>query len=219
VDCSLQQTSVTQTGTIYPYKAYIDTLQETGGNDRVLRDSQLFEKDSPGNHDDADMRNGANDGLCIRSMYTDEGRFMELEGPLHLDVFSQKRLIVNGISLTLKLWPSKNAFRLMSSEEGAAYAVQILDASFKLCLQKPNAGVLMAHSKLLANGTAMYRVLPQDDTHFRERSLILRQVNDPRISLRRKRNALVAYHDLVPRLFRLHYLNRAVVLSIRSGEQ
>jgi hypothetical protein len=32
----------------------------------------------------------------------------------------------------------------MSGEEGAAYAVQILDASFKLCLQKPNAGVLMA---------------------------------------------------------------------------
>jgi hypothetical protein len=42
----------------------------------------------------------------------------------------------------------------MSGEEGAAYAVQILDASFKLCLQKPNAGVLMAHSKLLANGTS-----------------------------------------------------------------
>ena len=44
----------------------------------------------------------------------------------------------------------------MSGEEGAAYVVQILDASFKLCLQKPNAGVLMAHGKLLANGTAMY---------------------------------------------------------------
>ena len=83
-------------------------------------------------------------------MYTEEGRFLELEAPLHLDVFRQKRLIVNGVSLTLKLWPTKNAFRLMSSEEGAAYAVQILDASFKLCLQKPYAGVLMAHSKLLA---------------------------------------------------------------------
>ena len=35
------------------------------------------------------------------------------------------------------------------------------------------------------------RVLSQDATHFRERSLILRQVIDPRISLRRKRNTLV----------------------------
>ena len=57
------------------------------------------------------------------------------------------------------------------------------------------------------------RVLPQDATHFRERSLILR------ISLRRKRNTLVTYHNFVPRLLRPHYMNRAVVLSIRSDEQ
>jgi hypothetical protein len=164
VECSLKQTSVTQTGTNYPYKAYIDTLLETSANDRVLRNSQPFEKDSPGYHDD--VRNGA--GLCTRSMYTDEGHLLELEGPLHLDVFRQKRLIVNGVSLTLKLWPSKNAFRLMSGDEGAAYAVQSLDASFKLCLQKPNAGVLMAHSKLSANGTAMY---PYVSTSFKIASL------------------------------------------------
>ena len=166
VDCSLQQTSVTQTGTNYPYKAYIDTLLETGANDRVLRDSQLFEKDSPGYHDN--VRNGANIGLYTRSMYTDEGLLLELEVPLHLDVFRPKRLIINGVSLTLKLWPSKNAFRLISGEEGAAYAVQILDAGFKLCLQKPNAGVLMAHSKLLANGTAMYQYV---STSFKIASL------------------------------------------------
>jgi hypothetical protein len=101
-------------------------------------------------------------------MYTDEGRLLELEEPLHLDVFRQKHLIVNGVSLTLKLWPNKNAFRLMSGDEGAAYAVQILDASFKLCLQKPNAGVLMANCKLLANGTAMH---PYVSTSFKVASL------------------------------------------------
>ena len=101
-------------------------------------------------------------------MHTDEGRLLELEGSLHLDVFRQKRLIVNGVSLTLKLWPSKNAFRLMSGDEGAAYAVQSLDASFKLCLQKSNAGVLIAHSKLSANGTAMY---PYVSTSFKIASL------------------------------------------------
>jgi hypothetical protein len=63
------------------------------------------------------------------------------------------------------------------------------------------------------------RVLPQDATHFRERSLIVRQVIDPRISLRSKRTTLVTYHNFLPRLLRSHYLNRAVVLSIRSVEQ
>jgi hypothetical protein len=62
-------------------------------------------------------------------------------------------------------------------------------------------------------------VLPQDATNFRERSLILRPVIDPRISLRRKRNAMATYHNLVPRLLRPYNLNRAVVLSNRSGEQ
>ena len=51
VDCSLQKTSVTQTGTNYPYKVYIDMLLETGANDRVLWDSQLFEKDTTGQHE------------------------------------------------------------------------------------------------------------------------------------------------------------------------
>jgi hypothetical protein len=63
------------------------------------------------------------------------------------------------------------------------------------------------------------RVLPQDATHFRERLLILKQVIDPRISLRRKRNILVTYHNLVSHLLRPHYLNRVVALSIRYGEQ
>jgi hypothetical protein len=44
----------------------------------------------------------------------------------------------------------------MSNVENASYKVQIVDASFKLCVQKPNAGVLMAHNKLLEDETAIY---------------------------------------------------------------
>jgi hypothetical protein len=73
-----------------------------------------------------------------------------------LDFFQQNRLIVDGVGLSLKFWPSKNAFRLLSGDDGAAYKVQILDASFKLCVQNPNARVLMVHSKLLGDATTMY---------------------------------------------------------------
>lgn len=156
VDCSLQQTGVGQTGTNYAYKAYIDTLLSTGANDRVELDSQSFVKDTSGHFDDANVRDGSNTGLYIRSIYTDSGKILEMEGPIHLDIFRQNRLIVNGVSLSLKFHQSKNAFRLMSSVENAAYKTQIVDASFKLCVQKPNAGVLMAHSKLLQDETALY---------------------------------------------------------------
>lgn len=155
VDCSLQQTGVGQTGNNYPYKAYIDTLLSTSANDRVVLDSQLFVKDSAG-RDDPDVRNGVNTGLYLRSIYTNEGRILELEGPIHLDIFQQNRLIINGVSLSLKFHQSKNAFRLMSNVESAGYKVKILDACFRLCIQKPNAGVLMAHNKLLSDTTAIY---------------------------------------------------------------
>ena len=156
VECSLQQTPVAQMGSNYPYKAYIDTLLETGKGEKVLLNSQFFLKDTPGHHDNADVITGSNTALYRRSRYTDEGRILEMEGPLHLDVFRQNRLLLNGVALTLKLWPSMNPFRLMSSDDDAAYRVQILDAALKLYLQKPNAGVLMAHNQLLGNSTAMY---------------------------------------------------------------
>lgn len=156
VDCSLQQTGVGQTGTNYAYKAYIDTLLSTSANDKVELDSQLFVKDSSGRRDEPNVRNGSNTGSYLRSQYTDDGRILELEGPIHLDIFRQNRLIINGVSLSLKFHQSKNVFRLMSDVENASYKTQIVDASFKLCVQKPNAGVSMAHSKLLEDETAIY---------------------------------------------------------------
>lgn len=164
VECSLQQTAVAHMGSNYAYKAYLDTILETSREDNVRSDSQMFVKDRSGYIDDPE----ANTGQYMRSKITNGGRIAELEGPLHLDLFRQNRLMLNGIGLSLKLWPSKNSFRLLTKEELPGYKVQILDASFKLCLQKPNAGVLMAHSKLLSNSTAMY---PFVSSHFKTSSI------------------------------------------------
>ena len=69
----------------------------------------------------------------------------------------------------------------------------------------------------IVNGSI--RVHHRDLTHLRERSLVLRQIVDPRISLRRKRNTILIYDEIIPRLLRSQYLNRALVLSIRTIEQ
>lgn len=59
-------------------------------------------------------------------------------------------------------------------------------------------------------------LLPQDVQRLRERWLVMRQLMDPRMSFQRKKNALTTYHEMLPRLLRPQYLNRAVALS---GEQ
>ncbi|CAG2210266.1 unnamed protein product [Mytilus edulis] len=122
VDCYLQQTAVGQAGTNYPYKAYIDTLLSTSANDKVELESQLFIKmplvpmiltfvgvGIPGSISEVNTQK--------------EGRILELEGPIHSDIFQQNRLIINGVSLSLRLHQSKNAFRLMSdkSDESTHY--------------------------------------------------------------------------------------------------
>lgn len=76
---------------------------------------------------------------------------------------------------------------------------------------------LVEVTRFIVNGSI--RILQRDLIHLRERYLVLRQISDPRISLRRKRNALLSYHDIIPRLLRRHYLDRAIVLSIRGMEQ
>lgn len=159
IEVAFQQTSLGHEGTNYPYKAYIDTLLKTNeAQQKGLMTSQLFFKDT-GDHDDPDFKTGSNESLTTRSIYTVGGNIVDLEGPLHLDLFQQPRLLINGVGISLKFWPSHNAFRLMSDAIVPDEKVQILDARLKLCVQKLNPAVIMAHSNLLNNSPALYPYL------------------------------------------------------------
>lgn len=157
IDTSLQQTPVSQLGTNYSYKSYIDTLLTTSGDNNAVRQSEIFFKDIS-DPDDANAIKGVNIGLFQRFQFTKGGNILDLEGPLHVDFFQQDRLISNGVSLHLKLWPSKDPFRLMTAAE-IDYKVHIVDASFKLCIQRPNPALTMAHVKILEKSPAVYPYL------------------------------------------------------------
>ena len=105
VDVTFQQTQVSHTGTNYPYKAYIDTILKTNLSTKEnLLTSQLFYKDK--GPDTNDAKTGSNGGLFERAVATIGGKIVYLEGPLFLDLFEQSRLLVNGVSIGIKLWPS-----------------------------------------------------------------------------------------------------------------
>lgn len=84
-------------------------------------------------------------------------------------------------------------------------------------MTRPQMQAVSEVVRLIVQG--FIHVLQQDASHFRERSLLLRQLIDGRISLQRKKNALMTFHETIPRLMRSQYLNRAIVFSLRSGEQ
>ena len=161
VDVTFQQTPLSHSGNNYPYKAYIDTILKTNENvQKGELTSQLFYKDVGPDTDDA--KSGTNSGLFNRSLATEGGKVVDLEGSLLIDVFQQPKLLLNGVSIGIKLWPSLDSFRLVTDTPKADLKVQIVDACFRLCVQRIDGGLMMAHEKKIKMEPAIYPYLKSD---------------------------------------------------------
>ena len=162
IDVAFQQTPQNHWGMNYPYKAYIDTLLKTNSvvQNNMLT-SQLFHKDT-GDIGTTDAKTGSNTGLRVRYAKTMEGQVVDLEGPLLLDIFQQPKLLINGVHLGIKLYPNHNAFRLMSDSIVPSEKVQIVDAVFKLCVQRLENDLLLSHQKRIQTTPATYPYLRSD---------------------------------------------------------
>ncbi len=151
-DFNIQQRPVSEVGTNYTYKGYLDTLlNET--DERNLH-CQLFIKDNAGFMDDASP-NGGNKGLLGRANYTIGGKEVDLIGSLALDMCQQDRLLLNGVPLNLKLWQNADSFRLMTGLE-EKYKVVITDAQLKVAVAKVNPNVLISQADVLKENSALY---------------------------------------------------------------
>ena len=159
VDVTFQQTPLSHTGTNYPYKAYIDTILNTNENDQKgVLTSQFFYKDT-GDLSTSDAKTGTNEGLKTRYTKTKEGQIIDMEGPLHLDMFQQPKLLLNGVSIGLKLWQNHDPFSIITDSLSPSYKIQIVDARFKLCVLRPTGDVLLGNEKMIQDSPAMYPYL------------------------------------------------------------
>ena len=159
VEVSFQQIPLGHSGSNYPYKAYIDTILKTNRSQQEgPLTSQLFYQDTS-DHDSTDAKTGPNSGLFSRFWFTKGGAIVDLEGPLLIDLFQQPRLLINGVGIALKFWPSQNSFRIMSDAIVPDQKVQIVDARIKLCVQKLNNAVIMAHESVIQKEPALYPYL------------------------------------------------------------
>ena len=158
-DVTFQQTPLSHTGVNYPYKAYIDTILNTSENEQKgILTSQFFYKDT-GNLDTNDAKTGNNEGLKTRYLKTQNGKIIDMEGPLRLDMFQQPKLLVNGVAIGLKLWQNHDPFRIMTDTLTPDYKVQIVDARFKLCVLQPTGAVLLENENMIQEGPAVYPYL------------------------------------------------------------
>ena len=81
---------------------------------------------------------------------------------LHVDLFLQDKLLLNGVHVKIRLVRSKYAFSLMADGQNPDYKVRIVEATLFARKAALSPIVQMAHIKALAKGTAKYPLRPVD---------------------------------------------------------
>ncbi len=73
----------------------------------------LFHKDDAGRMDGGCSGHGSNTSLGDRASYTANSKILELQGRLHIDLFRQERMLINGLQVTIKMSQTTEPFRIL----------------------------------------------------------------------------------------------------------
>ena len=133
----------------YAYKSIIQALlfHPEHAQKNILT-AALFKKDTPGAYEDLSLEAaGKNTGLRSRYNTTKEGKTFELYGSLHIDLGTQPKLLVNGVSIRVKLEKAKSAFALLAAKDEFRLAIENASLFIRRC--EISGSILVAHEKAL----------------------------------------------------------------------
>src|SRR6266536_5161155 len=159
VDVSLNDTLVTSSNNMYPYRAYLETLLSYGPQAKQSQlTSALYYKDVAESFEDANPHdaNVGNTGFVARSAWIANGRVVDMMGCLHSDLFVQGRYLPSEINMRIRLVRSRDAFCLMST--GTPYKVKIVECKLHIRKVKLRPSIYIAHAKTLEKGNAKYPI-------------------------------------------------------------
>ena len=162
VDLTISDKLISTSTNTNPYRAMITTLMTYGSDAKESQlGAELFVKDTPGKMDAVDplaLVANRNRGLHTRYNYIKGSSAFELMGPLHLDLFCQDRLLLNGVKLRIRMNRSKNAFCLVSPEDGADYKVVILQSILYIRKVKIYDDTFLGIATALEHTPALYPI-------------------------------------------------------------
>lgn len=169
-DVTAQQKLLYNSGTLYPYKAYIETILNTPGSEYSGLVSELFYKDTANAMDvlPSEKTSDTNAGMRKRRAACSHSKTIDMIGPIHADMCQIDRLLLNGVDVSIKLYPSKTAFNLMSSDKYASiYKINIKEAVLKACKVTVDPAIIAAHAAVLSRGiTAKYPLMKSELKSF-----------------------------------------------------
>ena len=107
-------------------------------------------------------------------------------GPLHKDVFNQRKYMLNGVTMKVRMTRIKDSLVLMAkSDVTESFKVDILSAKLFVQKLKITQSLCLAHERILQQKTATYPItrvkckvihLPQGRNSFTQDNLFLGQL-------------------------------------------
>ena len=161
---SIGQSVVTTASLNYAYVAYIDALLNYSNEvKRSHLQTAFWHRDDTSNMDD--VNEDRSKRIRPSGASLEEGRELELYGNLHLDLASQIRPILGGVSINVTLLPNDPKFHLIY-DKFLQPEVQIKDARLYVHRSKLTPNVVLAHNKGLDVANARYFICRKEVKSF-----------------------------------------------------
>ena len=159
VDVALNGHEISDSSSLYPYRAYLEALLNYGDEAKKGHlSSSLYYQDEAGKFDLKDPTAASpNQGLKARAAFFKGSAEVELLGRLHCDIFHTNRHLMNGVNVRIKFIPSNDAFALMGT--ASTYKMKIKEIALYVRRVTPSSTLMLQHAKILASGvTAKYPI-------------------------------------------------------------
>ena len=157
VDVKLNHTLVSSSDTNYMYKAIIENLLNYNSETKKIQLAAIGFSGESGNFEQTHPDDSPfNHGLRARSAWFKNVNFVEFVGPLMADICNQDRLILNSVDIDIKLWPSRDEFRLITNPDKLKCKLTIEEIYLNVCKVSVSPEVMMAHHSALKSTDAKY---------------------------------------------------------------
>jgi hypothetical protein len=155
VDVFLNGKCVTPPSNNYHYRAYISNLLNYGNDAKDSHlSTSLWRRDTPNNF----LATNLNAGYVWRRNIAGANKSFDLMAPLHIDLKSVTKYLINGVDMAIKLTQASQQFYIISGVAAPRCELVIEDAELFIRKVKISPSVLVGHARALALGTAKYPI-------------------------------------------------------------
>ena len=157
VNIKMNNNLVSESGTNYMYKALMEALMTYDENTKKIQlSNEGFTGDS-GNFTQINPDSPPyNHGLKVRHQWFKDFAVVEFVGPLMADICNQDRLILPGVDIDIKLWPTHNEFWLITHPLGLTCKLLIDEIYLNVCKVNVSPEVMMGHDAALEIVDSIY---------------------------------------------------------------